>query len=90
MVLVAHHAPFLLFRDRVDGQVQQITLFREHTRIAHEVCDLEREFFRCAGRGVAVRLKCNNDLVRSRNEAAFFAPMALGQPLSLEAAGAEH
>ena len=58
-------------------------------RIVGEACEFEREFFRCAGRGVAVRLKCNNDLVRSRNEAAFFAPMALGQPLSLEVAGAE-
>ena len=61
----------------------------QYAWIMFQIREFEGEFFCCAPRSIA--FQCRNDFIRRGNEAAFFAPIALavGQPLGLEAAGAE-
>ena len=67
----------------------------QYAWIVFQIREFEGEFFCCARRSIAIGFQCRNDFIRRGNEAAFFAPMALalghpvGQPLGLEAAGAE-
>ena len=63
----------------------------QYAWIMFQIREFEGEFFCCARRSIAIGFQCRNDFIRRGNEAAFFAPIALavGQPLGLEAAGAE-